>query len=255
MPIGQFYEIDVDNKVPYTVCGGLQDNGVWCVPSATRNRNGIADRDAWNVGGGDGMHIHFDPGDPNFAYEESQDGNVARVHLTLLEHQAVRPGSERSPPGGRGGPGGGRGGGYRWNWDSPILVSIFDSKVVYMAANVLFKSTDRASSWTAISPDLTTHTDRDTLLMMGAHITAQTPSRNDGQSNYGAITSVGESPLDARVLYTGTDDGQVHVTRDGGKTWTNVTSKVPGLPPFTYVSTVLPSRYGAGKVYATFDGH
>ena len=250
MPIGQFYEIDVDNKVPYTVCGGLQDNGLWCVPSAVRNRNGIADRDGWNIGGGDGFYAKIDPFDQNFAYEESQDGNVARVNLTTMEHQSVRPGS-----GERAVPGAGRGGGYRFNWDSPIVPSSSDSKTVYMGANVLFKSTDRGSSWKAISPDLTLHIDRDTLTMMGARVGADALSRNDGVTSYGTITSVSESPVDANVIYAGTDDGQVQLTRDGGKTWTNVTAHITGLPARTPVTTVLASHFAPGRAYATFDGH
>jgi photosystem II stability/assembly factor-like uncharacterized protein len=250
MPIGQFYEVDVDNKVPYTVCGGLQDNGLWCVPSAVRNRNGIADRDGWNIGGGDGFYAKIDPSDPNFAYEESQDGNVARVNLTTMEHQTVRPGSGERPP-----VGGGRGGGYRWNWDSPIMPSGLDAKTVYMGANVLFKSVDRGSSWKAISPDLTLHIDRDTLTMMGARVGPAALSRNDGVTSYGTITSVSESPTDANVIYVGTDDGQVQLTRDGGKTWTNLTPHISGLPNRTPVTTVVASRFAAGRAYATFDGH
>jgi photosystem II stability/assembly factor-like uncharacterized protein len=263
MPLGQFYEIDVDNRVPYTICGGLQDNGVWCTPSATRDRNGLSNKDAFNIGGGDGFYAKFDPTDPGFVYEESQNGNVARVNLASLERQSVRPGSVNAAGGGRGrggaggavGGGRGAGDGYRWNWDSPIAIGASDPKVLYMGANVLFRSNDRASSWSAISPDLTARIDRDTLLMMGRRVTAQTLSRHDGQSNYGSLTSIGESPLDARVIYTGSDDGQIQLTRDGGRTWTNITARVPGLPPYTYVSTVLASRYAAGRVYATFDAH
>ncbi|MGH7667945.1 MAG: hypothetical protein ACRENQ_00500, partial [Gemmatimonadaceae bacterium] len=151
----------------------------------------------------------------------------------------------------------GRGGadGYRWNWDTPIIVSHHDPKVWYMGAQMLFKSTNRGSSWQKISGDLTLHIDRDTLKMMGSVIPPDALSRNDGQENYGSLTSIGESPIDAQVLYTGSDDGQVQVTRDGGKTWTNITGRIPGVPPQTYVSTVLPSRYQAGRVYVTFDGH
>src|ERR1017187_6471495 len=247
MPIGQFYEVDVDNKVPYTVCGGLQDNGVWCVPSAVRNRNGIADRDAWNIGGGDGFHAHVEPGNDNLAWESSQNGNILRVNLTTMEHQPVRPSGPDRPK--RGDPG------WRWNWDAPMIFSSHSPNVVYMGANVLFRSDDRGSSWKIISPDVSLKIERDTLQMMGARVGQDALSRHDGQSNYGSMTSIGESPLDARTLYTGTDDGQVQVTRDGGATWTNVTIFIPGLPPRTYVSTVLPSRYAAGRVYATFDGH
>jgi photosystem II stability/assembly factor-like uncharacterized protein len=250
IPIGQFYEIGVDNRDPYTVCGGLQDNGVWCIPSATRNRNGIADRDAWNIGGGDGFHAEIDPKDPTVAFIESQDGNIQRVDLATLERRTIRPGPAERPV-----PGAPRQEGYRWNWDTPIMLSHFDSKVLYAGANVLFRSTDRGGSWKAISPDLTLHINRDTLEMMGGPVTAQSLSRHDGQSSYGSLTTVGESPLDGRVLYTGSDDGQVQVTRDGGAHWDNITARFPGLPERTYVSTVLPSRYSVGRVYATFDGH
>ena len=185
MPVGQFYEIDVDNSVPFRICGGLQDNGVWCVPSAARNRNGIADRDGWNIGGGDGFHAHFDPANSSMVLQSSQNGNVAWVNIETLERQGVRPGTgDRPAPGGggRGGRGGGRGGvilagapegegggegggrgGYRWNWDTPFMVSHHDPKVWYMGAQVLFKSTDRGSSWQKISGDLTLNANRDTL--------------------------------------------------------------------------------------------
>jgi len=258
IPVGQFYEIDADNKVPFTVCGGLQDNGEWCVPSAVRDRNGIANRDSWNIGGGDGFYVRFDRSNENFAYAESQDGNAARVNLTTLERTTTRPG-------------GGRGGGAappegaepaqtpatqaRFNWDTPIEVSHFDPHVVYMGAQMLYRSSDNGATWTAISPDLTTGIDPATLPIMGAPVPANALSRNDGSSPFGSLTSIGESPLDARVIYTGAEDGSVQITRDGGKTWTNLSKNFPGLPQYTYCSTVLPSRYAAGRVYATFDGH
>jgi photosystem II stability/assembly factor-like uncharacterized protein len=254
MPIGQFYEVDVDQSVPFRICGGLQDNGVWCTASAVRNRNGIADRDAFNIGGGDGFHALFDPANSSMVLQSSQNGNVAWVNLETLEKQGVRPGAgERPvpPPAA----GGGRGAGYRWNWDTPIVVSHHDPKVWYMGAQMLFKSTDRGSSWQKISGDLTLNADRDTMKMMGKVVGPDALSRHDGQTSYGSLTSIGESPVNASVIYTGSEDGQVQLTRDGGKTWTNITSRIQGLPPQTYVSTVLPSKYKAGRVYATFDGH
>ncbi len=268
MPLGQFYEVDVDQSVPFRICGGLQDNGVWCVPSAVRNRNGIADRDAWNIGGGDGFHAHFDPANNAMVLQSSQNGNVAWVNIETLERQGVRPGTgeRQAAGGGRGGgrgaaaegeegpPAAGRGGGYRWNWDTPFTVSHHDPKTWFMGAQYLFKSTDRGSSWRKISGDLTLNVDRDTLKMMGKVVGPDALSRNDGQSNYGSLTTIGESPVDPMVIYTGSDDGQVQLTRDGGKTWTNLTGKI-GVPSQTYVSTVLPSRHKAGRVYVTFDGH
>ncbi|HTE45410.1 MAG TPA: hypothetical protein VK636_09225, partial [Gemmatimonadaceae bacterium] len=166
MPLGQFYEVDVDNSVPFRICGGLQDNGVWCVPSAVRNRNGIADRDGWNIGGGDGFHAHFDPANNAMVLQSSQNGNAAWVNIETLERQGARPGTGDRPvpgAGGRGGrgggrgagaadvaagegegaaPGGGRGAGNRWNWDTPIAVSRHDPKIWFMGSQFLFKSTD-----------------------------------------------------------------------------------------------------------------
>jgi photosystem II stability/assembly factor-like uncharacterized protein len=239
MPIGQFYEIDVDMKTPFTVCGGLQDNGEWCVPSAVRDRNGISAADAWNIGGGDGFYVKFDPTDNNFAYAESQNGNAGRVNLKTMERQNVRP----------------TGQGLRWDWDTPIHISTADPKVIYMGANILFRSPDQGQTWTAMGADLSAQVDPATLEMMGARVLPGALSRNDGTSPYGAITSIGESPFDPRVVYAGVNDGTVRLTRDAGKTWTDLSSRFPGLPPHTYVSTVLPSSHAPGRVYATFDGH
>ena len=260
IPVAQFYEIDVDNKVPFTVCGGLQDNGEWCIPSAVRDRNGIANRDAWNIGGGDGFYVKFDRSDENYAYAESQNGNASRVNLLTLERTTARPGGGR----GGGAPAAGAGQGaagaapaaaLRFNWDTPIEVSHFDPRVVYIGAQMVFRSADNGATWTAISPDLTTGIDPATLPIMGAPVPPTALSRNDGTSPFASLTSIGESPLDARVIYAGAQDGSVQVTRDGGKTWTSVSKNFPGLPQYTYCSTVLPSRYAAGRVYATFDGH
>ena len=246
LPIGQFYEISVDMRDPFYVCGGLQDNGMWCVPSATRNRNGISNADAYNIGGGDGFHADVDPRDPNTIYIDSQEGRSSRVNLTTLERQVIAPAPVEKPkPGER----------ERWSWDTPVVLSSFDPSVVYTGPNVLFRSADGGATWKAISPDLTANVDRETLKMMGALVPKDALSRHDGQAAYGTLTAIAESPLDAKVLYTGSDDGQLQVTRDLGATWTNLTSKLPGLPPNTYVSSVLASRHAAGRVYATFDGH
>jgi photosystem II stability/assembly factor-like uncharacterized protein len=277
IPLAQFYEMDVDNRDPYTVCGGMQDNGVWCMPSAVRDRNGIANRDSWNIGGGDGFHVHFDPSDQNYVFLESQNGNIQRMNYAQMQKQAAKPGLERprscldttqvASQGGRAGGGGGGGGGgrgnpnaYRFGWDTPILFSSFDSKIMYAAANVVFKSLDRGGSWKVISPNLTANVNRDTMKIMGVAVSAL---RNQGQPGdtaanapgSGSIYTFGESPLDARVLYAGSTDGRLSVTRDGGTTWSDLTSRVPGLPQYTPVTSVVPSKFAAGRVYATFDGH
>ncbi|HYV97224.1 MAG TPA: hypothetical protein VE967_07235, partial [Gemmatimonadaceae bacterium] len=277
MPLGQFYEIDVDNSVPFRICGGLQDNGVWCVPSAVRNRNGIANSDSWNVGSGDGFHIHFDPSDQNYAFLESQNGNIQRMNFAQMQKQAAKPGLERPTScldtaavnaaaraagrGGGRGAGGGRGNANapRFGWDTPIAFSSFDSKTMYAAANVMYRSTDRGGSWKVISPNLTANVNRDTMKVMGVPVAALRADSAQGDTvkgpGSGSIYTFGESPLDPKLIYTGSTDGRISVTRDGGATWTDLTPKVPGLPQYTPVTSVMPSRFAAGRVYATFDGH
>jgi len=245
LPIGQFYEIAADMQDPYTICGGLQDNGHWCVPSATRNRTGISNRDGFNIGSGDGFSTHIDPTDPRIVIVESQEGRALRVNLATLERQVIAPLSERGTRRDR----------ERWNWNTPIVMSAFDPKVLYIGSSIVYRSTDLGATWKAISPDLTARIDRGALHMMGAPVPERALSRHDGQTSFSTISTIAESPLDARLLYTGSDDGQVFVTRDGGQKWSNVTANIPGLPPSTYVSSVLPSRHVVGRVYATFDGH
>jgi photosystem II stability/assembly factor-like uncharacterized protein len=251
LPVGQFYEISADMQDPYVVCGGLQDNGHWCVPSATRSRAGISNHDGFNIGSGDGFYARLDPNDARTAIIESQDGRANRVNLSTLERQAISPA-------GTGPSRGSRGASPlrdRWNWNTPIVMSSFDPKTIYMGAHVLFKSPDRGATWKAISPDLTANVDRESLEMMGARVPERALSRHDGVTAFSTLTTIGESPLDARLLYTGSDDGRLSVTRDGGQTWTAVNDRIPGLPGGTYVSSVAPSRHAAGRVFATFDGH
>src|SRR4051812_385336 len=246
LPIGQFYEISADMQDPYVICGGLQDNGHWCVPSATRNRNGISNRDAFNIGSGDGFYARIDPTDSRTAFIESQEGRANRVNVTTLERQPIAPlPPQRLPRGER----------ERWNWNTPIAMSAFDPKVIYIGSNVVFRSPDRGTTWKAISPDLTASVNRETLQMMGTPVPERALSRHDGQTSFSTLTTIGESPLDARLLYTGSDDGQIFVTRDGGQKWTNLSARINGVPPGTYVSSVLASRHAAGRVYATFDAH
>ena len=247
LPIAQFYEIGVDMRDPYHVCGGLQDNGSWCAPSNTLSNQGIRTRDWYNVGSGDGFFTVMHPTNPDLMFAESQGGNLTRVHLPTGERTRIRPiarpaadDDDRR---------------LRWNWDTPILLSAHDAEVVYAGANILFRSPDLGQSWEEISPDLTYEIDRDTLTLMGVAGSEPQMSRNDGQSSYGNLTAIAESPLDASVLYAGSDDGRLHVTRDGGGAWTDVTGNVPGLPPHTYVTRIVASRGAAGEVFAAFDGH
>jgi photosystem II stability/assembly factor-like uncharacterized protein len=253
LPIGQFYEIAADMADPYTICGGLQDNGHWCIPSATRTRTGISNQHGFNIGSGDGFYTRIDPTDARTVIVESQDGRANRVNLATLERQAIAPITGTAARTARRGQSAAER--ERWNWNTPIVMSAFDPTVIYMGSNAVYRSADRGVSWSAISPDLTANVNRDTLQMMGAPVPERALSRHDGQTSFSTLTTIGESPLDAKLLYTGSDDGRLQVSRDGGLKWTDVTSRVPGLPPNVYVSSVVPSRHAAGRVYATFDGH
>ncbi|MGH9848317.1 MAG: VPS10 domain-containing protein, partial [Blastocatellia bacterium] len=241
--LGQFYHISYDFKTPYTVCGGLQDNYTWCGPSAVRSASGIGNDEWWIIGGGDGFVALVDPSDSRIMYSESQDGRMNRVDRVTNERKPIRPEPvEGERP-------------YRWNWDTPMLISPHNPATIFVAANRVFKSTDRGHSWKAISGDLTTNTDRDTLELMGLKGREITIARNDGVASYGNLVSFAESPKKAGLYYAGSDDGVVSVSRDDGANWANVTSKIPGLPANTYVSELAPSRFDEGTVYATFDGH
>jgi len=242
IPLGQFYEIGLDMQRPYRICGGLQDNNVWCGPSASFDTRGIANGDWFTIGGGDGFYAQIDPTDPTIVYTESQDGNLLRRNLKTHESRSIRP---LAPEGER----------HRFQWNSPIVISKFDPNTIYYGGNYLFKSTNRGDDWTRLGPDLTSGQDRDKLPIMGRVPDKYTMSRHDGVQAWPAITTISESPMNKDLLWAGTDDGNLQVTRDGGKTWKNVFDRVKGVPKGTYVSRIIASRNNEGTAYATFDGH
>lgn len=243
MPLGQAYEVGYDNQQPYHVCAGYQDNAEWCGPSRTWFAGGIPNSDWFMVGGGDGFYVKPDAADPSTIYTESQDGNVQRRDLRTNEALSVRPvPKEGDPP-------------YRFNWNSPLLISSRDHNTIYYGGNFLFKSTDRGESWTRLGGDLTTGVDRNTLPILGALPTKDTLSLYDGVEWYPTITTIDESPLNSSVLWVGTDDGNLQVSHDGGKNWENVAGRVPGVPKGTYVTRVVASQFDEGTAYVTFDGH
>ena len=187
------------------------------------------------------------PANPKLMFAESQGGNLMRVDLATGERARIRPlarpaddDEERR---------------FRWNWNTPMLLSAHDDQVVYAGANVVFRSPDLGQTWQEISPDLTHAIDRDTLELMGVPGSEPQMSRNDGQSTYGNLTALAESPLDPAVIYAGSDDGRVHVTRDGGAAWQDLTPNLDGLPPHTYVTRIVASHGEPGAVFAAFDGH
>jgi photosystem II stability/assembly factor-like uncharacterized protein len=241
--IGQFYGLSYDFKRPYNVCGGLQDNDSWCGPSRALIVRGISNDEWLKVGGGDGMYSQVDPEDPNFVYAEGQDGNITRRDLRTEQSRSIRPREqdETEPR-------------FRFHWTTPFVISHFDSKTLYIGGNYVFRSTDRGDSWQKIGPDLTTGADRTKLSILGKIPDKDTLSRNDGVTSFPEITTLSESPVRAGILWAGTSDGNVQVTRDG-KTWKNVVSNLPGVPKGTFVSRVLASRTGDGTAFVAFDGH
>ena len=259
LPLSQFYAVGVDMRDPYYVYGGLQDNGSWGGPSNSRERTGILTDHWYNVGGGDGFHCQVDPTDWRTVYVESQGGSISRVDALTRQRTGIRPGQRnvinyddyvtdeilekqdaagwgRSP--------------FRFNWSAPIVLSPHNPRTVFFGGNVLFKSVDRGDSWMIISPDLTTDDpvkiDRDT-----GGLTADVT----GAENHCAIITVSESPLTPGLIWVGTDDGNVQITRNGGASWTNVRSSVPGVPDGLWVSRVEASHFDEGTCYLSFDGH
>ena len=242
IPLGQFYEISLDNRKPYWVYGGLQDNGSWSGPAGTLTQAGITNDDWIRTGGGDGFYSQVDPADPDTVYVESQNGNVSRLEMKTGERRNIRPEPRSTEKA------------YRFDWNSPIVISAFNHQTIYFGGNRVFRSTDRGDSWTA-GADLTKDQDREKLPIMGALPDKNMLSRHDGQETFAQVVTLAESPIKEGLLYAGTDDGNLHVSRDSGATWKNLTGKVPSVPANTYVSRVVPSRFAEGTVYVTFDGH
>ncbi len=241
--IGQAYQVGYDMSQPYNLCAGFQDNGSMCGPVANRHVNGITNSDWLRVMAGDGFHTIPDQHDANIVYVEAQEGQLRRLNLTTHEWASIAPAPKEGEAA------------YRFYWNAPVITSQHDAKTLYFAAQYLFKSTDRGDSWTVISPDLTTGVDRNTLPIMGLPPKDQTVARGYGVSSYPCIIRIGESPTDPNVLWVGTDDGNLQVTRDGGKTWKNVFEKVRGVAKGTYVSGIEASRTAAGAAYVVFDAH
>ena len=249
LPLGQFYAIGFDMRDPYYVCGGLQDNDPWCGPSNTRSFHGIRHQDWYETAYGDGFFTIVDPTDSTIVFSESQHGNMNRYDLTTGEKTPMRPITGPRADGDTAKT-------YRFNWNSPLQLSPHDPANVYLGANYLLRSRDRGMSWEEVGGvDLTRQIDRDELEIMGVPGSEPQMSVNDGISTYGNITAFAESPLTPGLLYVGTDDGNVQVSRDDGATWTNVADHIPDLPERTYVSRLEPSHHAEGRVYASFDGH
>jgi photosystem II stability/assembly factor-like uncharacterized protein len=245
--LAQAYHVAFDMRTPYHVCAGLQDNNTWCGPSAVRTNSGIANDDWYVVNGGDGFQPLMDPTDPNVIYAESQDGRMSRVDRTTNERTAVRPEPLEAKEG--------EPSSFRYNWDTAMQLSPHDPSTIYIGSQMLMKSSDKGRSYAPISPDLSTNTNRETLSIMETSDKETRIAKHDGVTAWGTIVTLEESARRAGIIWTGTDDGVVSVTRDAGKTWNNVTAKFAGVPKWTYVSDVVPSQHADGTAYITFDGH
>lgn len=246
--LAQAYHVAFDFRTPfYHVCAGLQDNNTWCGPSAVRTNSGIANDDWYVINGGDGFQPLMDPTDPNIVYGESQDGRMSRIDGRTNERTAVRPEPLEAKEG--------EPSSYRFNWDTAMQLSPHDPSTIYVGSQMLMKSSDRGRSYAPISPDLSTNTKREALSIMGVDDKGTNIAKHDGVTAWGTIVTLEESAKRAGVIWTGTDDGVVSVTRDGGKSWNNVTANFAGVPKWTYVSDVVPSQHTDGTAYVTFDGH
>jgi photosystem II stability/assembly factor-like uncharacterized protein len=237
LPVSQFYHVNYDMERPYNVYGGLQDNGSWMGPSEAPG--GVRNKHWQNIGSGDGFWAMRDSADADYVYTESQGGSIIRLNVKTGESRDIKPAPGTGDPD------------YRFNWNTPIAQSPTRPGVLYLGGQFLFRSLDQGESWTQISPDLTTN-DR--------------AKQNQGQSgglsidnssaeNHTTIFTIAESPLDPNQIWVGTDDGNVQLTRDGGKTWTNLVKNIVGLPKNAWVSTLEASPYEAGTAFATFDHH
>lgn len=228
LPLSQFYQVGVDNAVPYNVYGGLQDNGSHRGPSTKRGGGPIKFEDWQVVGGGDGFYNVVCPVTNRYLYNESQFGEIARTDLYTGEVKRIKSPDQA----------------LRFNWNAPILVSPHDSSVIYHGANKLLKSVSRGDTWAEISPDLTT--DDKAKLVTG--------KGGDGNIQYCTITTVDESPIVRDLLWAGTDDGNVWVSKDGGEHWTKLNENIKGRPAGYWVSRVIASRYQPGTAYVTYTG-
>lgn len=245
IPLGQFYQIHADNRQPfYYVMGGLQDNGAWTGPSRTREPAGIMNDDWRMVSFGDGFYVLNSADDPELYISESQGGNILRTDFRSREQQEVNPWGRGS------GDGPAIGEKYRFNWNSPIIISPHDKNTLYFGGNVVFKSTDFGKTWEQISPDLTTN-DPAKQKDAGGPVAFE----NSTAEYHTTIISLAESPVQKGQIWAGTDDGNLQVTQDGGKTWANINRSVPNLSANSPVSHVEPSRRNAQAAYVTFDRH
>ena len=236
LPVAQFYHVAVDDRDPYQVYGGLQDNSTWVGQSAYPG--GITSSQWENLYGGDGFWAFPDPGDPDAVYAESQGGFVARVDRRSLVGRDIQPKAGFKEK-------------LRWNWNTPIHVSPHEKSTIYIGSQFLFRSRDRGFTWERISPDLTTNDPEKQKQEESGGVTVD----NSAAETHTTIYAISESPKTKGLLWVGTDDGNLQLSRDAGKTWKNVGTALPGVPEGRWISSVSASRHAECTAYATVDRH
>jgi photosystem II stability/assembly factor-like uncharacterized protein len=241
LPVTQFYRVNVDNDYPfYNVYGGTQDNNSFGGPSQTIKADGIVNDDWIVTNGGDGFWTAIDPTNSNIVYAESQYGGMVRFDKKSGEAVSIRPEPGKGEKT------------YKWYWDTPLIISPHSPTRIYCAAERVFRSDNRGDSWTTISDDLSTQTDRNSFPVMGKYWPYEAVAKDVSTSLFGLIVSLAESPVKENLLWAGTDDGLVQVTEDA-KTWRKI--EIPDVPKYTLVSDVLPDKFNENVVYVSFNNH
>jgi photosystem II stability/assembly factor-like uncharacterized protein len=241
LPVAQVYRVAVDDRDPYWVYIGLQDNHSFMGPSATRHLMGIVGSDWAEIGYSDGTGKAVDKVDQRKVYSSSSGGSLSLVDFLTGDALSITPRPPTGEPG------------YRFDWDAPVMASKHVSGTVYLGGNRLFTSKDFGSNWTR-SKDLTRQINRDTLMMMGVKNSDIRIARNDGDA-ISEISNFAESPIDPKILWVGTDDGNVQVTIDGGTTWNEVSGAITGVASGTFVGDIVASSAARGTAYVAFDAH